>query len=311
MDGSKGPSDSEGRPLLILDRTIQPKARGSALLGECDRAGFTELFTAAGRSVILPTTCKTWGCIVCQKKLLGLFKARVEVGVSTLGRCGFMTITYLADSERVRDAACVRKDWQALWRSLKRSGQQWKWLKVTELTKRGIPHHHIVLGPMDPTQQMRCHGRSIRKGKETRVYISRIPTCTCLSHRFARAWVHITGDSFMCFATEVTSAVGAASYMAKYMQKTFLRKGYDGRRFSTSRDWPGGERIRLRVTQEGGWSHIRRWPLSHFPSTENLNPREEDLLDRVGDDITIAIMRRKQIKAAERLYRKVVQCQSV
>jgi len=276
--------------------------RGSALWGKCDRMGFTELFTAEGRSVILPTTCKTWGCVICQKKLLALFKAKVTVGVSHLGACAFITTTYLLGSERLLDARCVQKDWQALWRNLKRHGKRWSWLKVTELTAAGTPHHHMVVGPVKGT--IRCHGRTIKRGAETARYLNRLASCECLSHQFAREWFSITGDSFMCFATAVTDPVGAGGYMGKYMQKGFLMRSA-GRRYSTSRDWPGNARIRLKQTLEGGWSHIRQWPASSFPSTENLNPREEDLLERVGENLTMALQRQRSKKAAEGLLRRL------
>ncbi len=278
---------------------------GSALLGECDRRGFTELFTPGGRSIILPTTCKTWGCIVCRHKLLSLFKARVEVGVSHLGPCAFITTTYLATSGRLNDAGCVARDWQALWRRLKRTGLAVAWLKVTEMTRKNIPHHHILIGPIEQT--VRCHGRTINRGAETARYLRLLPSCACLAHVFARAWLATTGDSFMCFATPVTSAIGAAGYLAKYMLKDFTKGPRKDRRFSTSRNWPGGQRIRLAVTVEKGWSHIRQWPADRFSTMQDLNPREADLLDRVGDDITVKIARRKSKRAAEQRFRKVLQ----
>ncbi len=279
--------------------------RGSKLLGQCDRSAYTELFTAEGRSIILPTTCKTWGCVVCRDKLMGLFKARVEVGVSALGLCAFITITYQAESERWRTAGCVGEDWQELWRRLRRLKKSWQWLKVTELTKKKTPHHHVVIGPIQ--QMIRCHGPKIRKGRETTAYLKRMDSCGCVSHTFARIWWNITGDSYICFATEVTDPSGAASYMGKYMTKQFLEKERGmTRRFSTSRGWPGGQRIRLRVTLEGGWSHIRRWPGSKFDSTVENNPQETDLLDRVGDNLTIAIRRRNSKRAAEKRFRKVL-----
>lgn len=287
-----------------LRHSVLPHRGGSVLLGECDRMGYSQLFTPAGRSVILPTTCKTWGCSVCRKKLLALFKARVQVGVSHLGRCVFITTTYQADNVAHQDALSVRKDWQALWRQFRRAGKTWSWLKVTELTKSKFPHHHIVLGPIEG--QMRCHGRRIRRGADTRKYLSRMDHCQCMAHQFARPWLQITGDSFMCFATEVTDPAGAGSYMGKYMSKQFLDTGREGRRFSTSRCWPGGERLRLRQTLEGGWSHIVRWPASHFDSTADINTREHDLLERVGSDLLLELRQKQSRKTAETLFRKVL-----
>lgn len=272
--------------------------RGSAMLGECDRRGMVELFTREGRSVILPTTCKTWGCVVCRKKLAALFRARVETGVSRLGRCSFITITYLATSDRLADAACVMKDWTALWRRLRRRNVMWEWLKVTEMTQRGIPHHHAVVGNVTGT--IRCHGTRIRKGSETARYIGRMPWCDCTAHMVAREWKAITGDSFMCFATPVESAEHAGGYLAKYFEKQFGL--WKGRRFSNSRGWPAGKRRRLQVTEQEGWDYIRMWPLAKFDtaSTDDLNEREADLMVRVGDDL----MERIEVRNRARKARK-------
>ncbi len=110
----------------------------------------------------------------------------------------------------------------------------------------------------------------------------------------------------MCFATAVTDPEGAANYLAKYMRKTFTSGApRKNRRYTTSRDWPGGEKLQLAVTKEGGWSHIRQWGQDRFNSLENLNPREEDLLKRVGDDITMAISLRKEKRRAIREYKEM------
>lgn len=256
--------------------------------------------------MILPTTCKTWGCTVCRRKLLGLFRARVEHGVSTLGRCCFITITYQAENNAARTVPSVGKDWTALWKRLRRDGQQWAWLRVVELTKKKVPHHHVVVGPV--TGRMRCHGDRIRKGKQTSEYIRRIPSCDCVAHIFARAWLAVTGDSFMCFAIEVDNAVGAGGYLAKYVDKTFVDREWKGRRYTTSRQWPGGGKLQLRVTLEGGWDHIRMWPGAKFGGMgeKQLNPHEADLLDRVGTDLMFAIRRRISRKAAKKYFEGVL-----
>ncbi len=280
-----------------------PKKRGSLILGTCDREGYTELFTKEGRSVILPTTCKTWRCVICRRKLLALFRARVEIGASRLGVCGFITITYQADSKRLQDVRCAQKDWSALWLRLKRAGHRWEWLKVTEKTKKGIPHHHVIVGPIG--MDIRCHGKTIRKGRETKRYTDRLATCPCLAHTFAREWLAITGDSYIVFATPVTEPGTAGGYLAKYMEKTF-----DGdwvtRRFSTSRGWPGGGRIRLAQTVDKGWDHIVRWGPGRFDGVRNLNAREEDLLERVGEDLTKEKALKSSKRRAQREYEGII-----
>ncbi len=304
------PNESEGGgSLLIEDRTSstriedpgRPERVGSLLLGHCDRAGFVEMFLKNGRSVILPTTCKTWRCTVCRRKLIALFEARVEVGCSRLGRCAFITLTYLKGSVRLEDAECVRKDWAALWLRLKRQGRKWSWLKVTELTEAGTPHHHVVVGTVSQETQVRCHGRRIKRGAETARYIRRMVDCECLAHEFSRAWAAITGDSFMVFAVEVEPGRGAGTYMGKYLHKTF-EGPWLKRRFSTSRSWPGSGRMRLAITEKGGWDYIRMWPAGKFNVGENLNPRENDLLGRVGDNLVMELSLRTRKRKAQREY---------
>lgn len=194
----------------------------------------------------------------------------------------------------------MKRDWANLWLRLKRQGREWKWLKVTESTKKGIPHHHVVCGPVEG--QVRCHGRKIRKGRETAEYRQRMPYCQCISHVFAREWYGITGDSFICFAVEVDSARKAGSYLSKYLDKTF-----DGpwvtRRFSTSRGWPGNGRMRLAYTTEEGWSHVIMHGRDRFDSSGvELNREEEDLLERKGESLTEALAARASERRSRRDY---------
>ncbi len=95
--------------------------------------------------------------------------------------------------------------------------------------------------------------------------------------------------------------------MGKYMSKTFAER-WRGRRYATSRDWPGGERMRLQITKDHGWSHIRQWPAGTFNSVDNvkINQDEQDLLERTGDDLTKAISLRWQRRKAEREFREVM-----
>lgn len=277
---------------------------GSALLGSCPRTGWVELFTKEGRSVILPTRCKTWGCVICRRTLVSLFRARVEHGVSTLGRCCFITLTYQRDTPAPRSVASVRAEYTALWRRLHRRFPQWQWLKVTELTTAGIPHHHLIVGPIEGRR--RCHGYRIRKGRDTAIYRGRIGLCDCLAHVFAEQWLAVTGDSYMCFQVEVNDAQGAGGYLAKYLIKQWLGKRWPGRRFTTSRGWPGGGRLQLARTLSQGWDHIRMWPSSKFDSTLELNPNEADLLERTGTDLMIGIRRRLSRKAAKKQFEGVL-----
>ena len=198
----------------------------------------------------IPTTCKTWRCKGCRDRILNLFKARVNIGCSILGKCAFITGTYQAESPRLGRAGCVREDWKALWRRMPPDLKSLKWLRVMELTKKGIPHWHLVAGTIGENQEARCWGDYLVE----KTYRKRFDTCECLAHRFAREWFGVTGDSYIVHGTDVYSARGAGGYMAKY-----LLKGFDGeraralgmrRRWSTSKGWPGSGHMELDVD---GW----------------------------------------------------------
>ncbi len=181
-------------------------------------------------------------------------------GVSTLGRCTFTTVTYQADTARLENAQCVSKDWQALLRRLKKHQPEiakMKWLRVMELTKRGIPHHHLVMGPVPPEMQIACW-----VGKLQAPAFLENRDCGCVAHRISLEWEAVTGDSWVVHTTPVTGGKGAGGYMAKYLQKDFdgERSKYLGmvRRWSNSRGWPGDRRNRLAHSKSAGGRGYRR-----------------------------------------------------
>ncbi len=236
------------------------------------------------RRVLIDTNCKTWSCLACRDRLRALFKARVITGVFRTGQCAFMTLTYLADSERLEVAGCVARDWRALFRRFK-VGQPdlrtLQWMRVMELTKAGTPHHHLVVGPVKG--QIRCW-----KGElEIRPYQRRWSSCMCLAHRWSREWYAVTGDSYIVHAMAVTSGIRAGAYMAKYIAKEFDGERAKAlgmaRRWSNSRGWLGSGRLRLRQTVEGGWDRTA-FRSGHWPSDVVGGP--EDLLERNGDNLT-------------------------
>lgn len=226
------------------------------------------------------TTCKTWGCVACEKKMISLFRLRVEAGVLALGRCAFITLTYRLGEKGIKDADSVAQDWKAFWRELKRSGhasRSMKWLRVVELTKKGMPHLHLVIGPVQGN--LRCYG----KGPfDERRFRARLAVCTCLSHVWARAWIKVTGDSYICFVVPVVNARGAGSYLAKYLAKSLgvrkkLRSLGFVRRWSTSRGWPGNGRLRLK---ERNWTRHVMYPGWSPRRPEGAHP--PSMMERTG-----------------------------
>lgn len=243
---------------------------------ECPKKGWIWLITDSNRVCVMPTTCKTWACGVCQGKLISLFKMRVEAGCSALQRCAFTTFTLRRD-DNVLTAQFVREAWKEFSRRWKKVGEPFEWLKVVELTKKKQPHLHLVMGPV--TGKLRCYG----PGKKIGEWFQKDRECSCLSHRLSRVWESVTGGSWVVFLVEVTSPSGAGSYLGKYMAKGHRQRqdlweaGFT-RRWSTSRGWPGGGRLRLRQTVERGWKAIEL----HGMQREKDNP--PDLEERVGPE---------------------------
>lgn len=162
-----------------------------------------------------------------------------------LPRCMFITITYKLGSKRLQVAGCVARDWQAYLRLLKSLEPQlakMPWLKVTEKTKKGAPHHHLIVGVPDG-YKIRCFGNSFDVLAFQRVF----DTCQCVAHRAARVWKRVQeGESWIVHAIPVSGANGAASYLAKYMIKAEDREGLPLRRYSKSNNWPSEKRARLK-----------------------------------------------------------------
>lgn len=285
----EGGERSEPDELLITDRTSRKGLVGAASSGQCPRKGLVWLQAQSGQAVLIATNCKTWKCLGCRDRLVALFKARVETGVSRLGRCAFMTVTYQADSLRdVRARSVVVKDWAELWRLFRKDpeGRKMVWLRVMEVTKRGIPHHHVVMGTIPPAMAINCWSTFSIKG-----YNSRWGTCECLAHRVSRIWWRVTGDSYIVHTIPVKGAPGAASYMAKYLLKWFGRGVPQmRRRWSSSQGWPAAGRMRLKYDN---WLK-RSFGYGFISEADTGGP--EWLLERVGDDLTKEMAAKRMLK---------------
>lgn len=267
----------------------------------CERKGWIWLFTESGRRVSMETTCKTWGCKVCEKQMLALFRLRVKAGISHLQACVFTTFTFKMGDVPV-DAVFVTATWKEFSRRWKKAGEEnFEWLKVVELTKKGQPHLHLVMGPT--TGRICCYGRLRPLGK----WFVRDRSCKCLSHRLSRVWEAVTGDSWIVYCVPVTSPDRAGNYLLKYMAKGMGKRGNlealgFKRRWSTSRGWPGKGRIRLRqsLPDGPGWAHTEL----HVMRMAADNP--EDLEVRVGPEWAMKNMERvRQKTAVGKMRRKI------
>lgn len=158
---------------------------------------------------------------------------------------------------------------------------------MIELTKKGQPHLHVVMGPV--TLHPRCYGNSF----EPRRFKRDLGRCQCMSHQMSSLWQAITGDSWIVHVVPVMGAAGAGAYLSHYLEKgglalQRLRDAGFARRYSTSRRWlPPNSQVRLRVTAEGGWDQVQLGDRLLYGSL--VDDPTHPLFDRVGNDIALAL----------------------
>ena len=158
-----------------------------------------------------------------------------------------------------------------------------------------MPHHHLIAGPISEDQEVSCYGDSF----DIRRYRKRFDSCGCLSHSLARPWKEVTVDTEIVHTVAVLGARGAGGYMGKYFLKTF---GMEGRlkavgmkrRWSTSREWPGTGRLRLKQSLGAGGSgwHDVRYRRGYMSREEECV--EGTLMERDGDVLRLALDARRE-----------------
>ncbi len=164
-----------------------------------------------------------------------------------------------------------------------------------ELTKKGTPHHHLILGPIGVNESIMC-----MRSYDSARYQRRFHNCDCVAHEFARHWLAVTRDSYIVHGVPVVGAEGAASYMAKYLVKGFMRADRQElsgmlRRWSSSRGWPGNSDLHLAQTDGAGWEERLFRP---GRVEEEFLGGPEDLMERSGEDLVKAMREKKTLKAA-------------
>lgn len=276
---------------------------------KCPRWGYSELHSE-NSVYLVETKCKTWRCKVCRSSLLNLVKMRIEYGCLELGQSYFITLTLPAGrGQPIRDAAYVRSAWEQSIRKLKQEPGYAgvAWLKVPELTKKGQPHLHLIVGGIGTPVAM-CK----KFPKYSPEWISQ--RCDCLAHKFGWKWYQETG-AYVIDCQVVYNPRGIGAYVAKYVTKGFMiRDAMESagflRRFSMSRNFPRGERLRLRGTDEG-WRRVSFRPPSTYYRGFLERKVEADSkrrkMERLGDDLTLFFAERNRKLARKAQLRKVVE----
>ncbi len=237
---------------------------GSVTAGYCPRSGHVWLW-CEGRSIVIPTTCKSWRCDVCQKTKQWVVRQKAKLGcirmAESFGRSLLITVTYRRTAvSSPPDAVSVGEDWKALiarWRILY---PQIGWMRVPEVTKHGYPHLHVLaswkgLGTLSE-KEVACEDEP----SYLRSWLKK--PCTCLEHKMSRQWYEITKTSWVVDVSITHSPKSAGRYVAKYLTKSSLNwqalenLGFS-RRYSVNRGWPVGDTWllgRLYGWVSRGWS---------------------------------------------------------
>ena len=287
---------------------------GRASSSDCPRRSYIYL-RKDDQSIVVPTTCKTWGCLSCRDRVKMYVKLRMEHGLSTDEPGYLTTVTYRMGTGRARTAACVSKDWARLCRLITKRHPQLAWFKIPELTKRGQVHLHTMmtgLGSRTPC----CIGKG-RNGKcahrWTESWVTSDCQSDCLEHQLASFWLSITGDSFVVDSRLILGPSGAANYLVKYLTKSFDSRsdlealGFH-RRWSCSRNWPSPQRLQFKHTRDGTWSSTHfispKFSNERYLHARSLDDQHSPLAERVGSPLAhLAEAKRKRHNTKKLLRR--------
>ena len=136
---------------------------------------------------------------------------------------------------------------------------------MIELTQQGQPHLHSLFGGFHGGRRSNCRRKGV-KLTPRHAFNACKHKSICIEHEFIKAWVEVTGDSFMVYVRSVFSIQGVSSYLSKYMTKSFeefakqKELGF-GKRWTQSLGWPKLERMALRGTVNKSWRRVMigRW----------------------------------------------------
>lgn len=206
--------------------------RGSSR--ECPKGGYLWLKRKSGGLVTVRVRCKTWGCLGCRDQVRGRVQARIENGLSIIGRCVLITLTLKPENE-VWDALSVQKVWRAFlqkWKKRYPERRKIVWFRMIEATKIGTPHLHVLVGDYGSGSKMTLHAE------------------------IKPIWKEVTGGSWWVGVRQVVGPKGMASYLGKYLAKQAIswseleKRGFT-RRFSCSAGWPRLEGFCIAEVKDG------------------------------------------------------------
>lgn len=247
-----------------------------------------------------------------------MYKMRTQYGCSKLENLWFTTITYEMGKRAAVDAVCASIHLRKLLQRLRRRSR-WKdlaWCRVTELTKRGQVHHHMMIGSV--TGVGRCQTTTLsRKRRYKEWYEGKCSAAgeECLNHEIAKVWHAVTGDSFVVDVDAVRTEKGLSEYLSKYLDKGMAEWGKLNelgfqRRWNCSRNFPSPGRLRLAGSDQGDgeseWEIVERFDRGLLAKARGLGRRSKDKretclnMGKVGIDMNADIRKESQIRKIEK-----------
>lgn len=236
------------------------------MVKRCPRRGYLGLTCNNGDELIIERRCKTWDCKSCKWQNYQRIVDMITYGCLTQGPYYVITVTLKADRQRNLDAKYVGGLFSRLLREVWKDSreQTMRWFKVVELTKKGTPHFHLIVGGIG-TMRDNCLRPEAGNDRSKNLPFNRrwlARQCDCLAHVWSKRWDRITGhESFIVDAERVYSSAGIGSYLCKYLVKGFadreglLALGFS-RRWACSRNWIREYDVQTRGAIEG-YSHVR------------------------------------------------------
>ncbi len=256
------------------------------------------LTTKSGMTLTVATVCQTWKCRRCGPKRKQYAALRAEHGSTLLPwpePLSLITLTYrMTGTQDLITAQSALKDFRRFAQLLRRrSASQFRWFRVPEVTRRGQIHWHVISGDLAGT---RLDAERL------------VRDCWAIAtRRDGKVINHVVDVS-------PTTAKTSAAYVAKYLLKSSLsfqtleERGF-ARRWGTSRNWSKPKNIILRGTDEDRWVNTR-W---EHPSTAGQEVEVgrrhaalSHLVDRVGDNLVLAIQARQHKRALASKFQKIL-----
>jgi hypothetical protein len=270
---------------------------------------------------VVRTVCKTWRCEACSSRMAAMYKLRTVYGTSRLENLFITTVTYEMGKREAVDALSASTHLRKLFARLKRR-ERWKdlaWCRVTELTKRGQVHHHLMIGGVSGIG--RCQTSTKSKKKNYKQWYEKdclldVLGDECLNHELAKTWHQVTGDSYVVDVDKVRSERGLSSYLAKYLVKSMhhwkeLNKLGFKRRWNCSRNFPSPGRLRLAGSDSGAddsiWESVSREPRGLLAREQGLGHRSRrhkedcEYMAHVGIDMNAEGRKKTEVRKIERM----------